>query len=287
MIQAFRLTVTDEQEISVIYQKPEDVAAPAPVAEGPAAKPINRRKGREKKAPPAPKPLIVMLHGFPGGTKDGTKDVFVQLEARMTKAGYPSVRFDFRGCGESECQPVDFCLEYAAEDIDAVVNWAKGEGHKTFVLLGEDVGGAAALMAYDATYVEALVLLWPTVVMKETAFRSMYTHEARAAADALDAPYVQYGSYRLGWPFFNEAYKTDLLPYIERIKTPTLIQHGSKDEIVPVEQAFMVRDAMRVPGEIAVFEGGDHGITKPNMRDAMFTNIEYFLTKALKRREKA
>ncbi|MBM7085575.1 alpha/beta hydrolase family protein [Micromonospora humidisoli] len=47
----------------------------------------------------SPQRMVMMLHGGPGGQKDGPADLYVDLAERLGAAGIASVRFDFRGCG--------------------------------------------------------------------------------------------------------------------------------------------------------------------------------------------
>jgi pimeloyl-ACP methyl ester carboxylesterase len=258
MQQGFRLPVTPEQDLAVLYQKPLEISAP-------------------------PKPLLVMMHGFPGGDKEGPGGLFAEMETRFAQWGYPSVRFDFRGCGESDGVPADFTLDSAIEDLTAVLQWAQDTGHKSVILCGEEVGATVAIMGYAPGAVKALMLMWPSIVMKDTAFRPLFTREARMDIDRRDAPFVTYGKYRLGIHFYNDIYKTDLTPYLERITAPVMISHGSADEDVPLAQAYIARDHLKGHVEISVFEGGGHALPQANMRGAMYMNMQYFLAQVLKK----
>jgi len=46
--------------------------------------------------------LVIMAHGFPGGHKEAHEDLFGDLEFLFNQFGYQTLRFDFRGCGNSE-----------------------------------------------------------------------------------------------------------------------------------------------------------------------------------------
>lgn len=278
MITEFRLPVTQDQEISVIYQKPEAAPEPPPEPEAPSFK-----KKKPKLKPPQ-KPLVIMMHGFPGGHKSGNDDLFGAMEFRLEELGYPSVRFDFRGCGESDCTTGEFCLESAIEDVNTVMDWAKHEEkYKSVVLMGESCGATVAVMGYRPKYVAGLVLLWPAIILRETGFRELFTREKLLAAAAMDAPFVEFQGYRLGSHFLHEIYNTDLISSLERIKAPILIQHGTKDEDVPLEQAYFARDHAGGLVDIGVFEGGDHGLHNPKMRKHLHVNIEHFLSRILKK----
>ncbi len=269
MIETFNLPVGEDTFVRVIYQKPD-----AP--EGTIA------------AKTASKPLVVMMHGFPGGHKAGCGDLFGELEYRFEGMGYPSVRFDFRGWGESHGKPEDFTLESALEDLKAVTTWAQKEaGHNALVLLGESGGATVAVMGHDPKLVRGLILLWPALKLKETSFKALFTKESQNDADKADLPYVMFEGHRLGTPFLNEVYQNDLMTTLEGIAVPVMVQHGTADEEVPVEQAYFARDTLPNLTDLGIFEGGGHGLHSSNMREHMYVNIRHFLDRMFKKLDPA
>jgi len=269
MIETFNLPVSDDSFVCVTYQKPD-----APDGKAVAKTPV--------------KPLIIMMHGFPGGHKAGCGDLFGELEYRFEGMGYPSVRFDFRGWGESHGKPEDFTLETALEDLRVVINWAKDKaGYRSFVLLGESGGAAVAVMGYDPKLVSGLILLWPALKLKETSFKALLTKESQNEADKADLPYVMFEGQRLGTPFLNEIYQNDLTATLEGIAVPVMVQHGTADEEVPVEQAYFARDTLPNLTDLGIFEGGGHGLHSANMREHMYVNIRHFLGRVFKKLDPA
>ncbi|MCF8495608.1 MAG: alpha/beta hydrolase, partial [Alphaproteobacteria bacterium] len=81
--------------------------------------------------------LVVMAHGFPGGHKGGQGDLYGEMQFLLAEHGLHSLRFDFRGCGESTGFPERFTLASAQEDLKHVVLWAKGRGYKEIAYVGE------------------------------------------------------------------------------------------------------------------------------------------------------
>lgn len=266
MITPFRLPVTDEQNISLIYQQAEGLPAPEETPK--------TRTG----------PLIVMMHDFPGSHMSSYDDLFGDMAYHFSKLGYPSVRFDFRGGGESDCTAAEFSLESAVADLDAVLDWAKHDKKfKNVVLMGAGVAAAAAVMGYRPKFVSGLVLLWPSVVMRDTGFKELFTREKLLEAAEMDAPFVEYRGYRLGSHFVHEIYNTDLTSSLERIKAPVLIQAGTNDPDIPLEQSYYARDHVGGLVDLGVFEGGKPGLPDPKMRKHLYVNIEHFLSRVLKR----
>lgn len=74
--------------------------------------------------------------------------------------------------------------------------------------------------------------------------------------------------------------KTSPMTYIKRACTPTLIQHGDKDNRVPLPNAFELYQGLRdmdVETELVVFKGMPHGPDKPGLcRAIMKQNLLWF-----------
>ena len=56
---------------------------------------------------------------------------------------------------------------------------------------------------------------------------------------------------------------------VDKVKTPTLIEHGEADERVPISQGYELYNALKtrgVPVRMVVFPRQHHGLTEPKMR---------------------
>jgi dipeptidyl aminopeptidase/acylaminoacyl peptidase len=74
--------------------------------------------------------------------------------------------------------------------------------------------------------------------------------------------------------------KTSPMAYLEKAKTPTLIQHGENDRRVPIANAYELRQGLEDCGakvEMIVYKGFGHIITKPcAQRAVMQHNLAWF-----------
>lgn len=297
MITAFDLTVTEDETIRVVYQKPDgydDVSEIKPVSKkepvrlGSKIKKYRfideERLTDDLSYMPPKKPVVIMIHGFPGGHKGGCNDLYGEMEYRLEGLGYPTIRFDFRGCGESFGKEEDFCIESALADLNAVMQWAQHDaGHRNMILCGESCGATIAVLGYKPDITCGMILLWPALKLMETVFKELFTRESRVESMIKDLPFVTYEGHKIGSHFLNDIYTTDLTSALERINAPTLVQHGTADTEVPFEQIYFARD--HVPGviDMGIFEGGGHGLKNANMRQYMFMNIRHFLERVFKK----
>src|SRR5258708_32373216 len=74
--------------------------------------------------------------------------------------------------------------------------------------------------------------------------------------------------------------KTAPITYINKAKTPTLIQHGELDKRVPIPNAYELYQGLKdrgVPVRMIVYKGFGHGINKPKQQRAVMEhNYEWF-----------
>jgi dipeptidyl aminopeptidase/acylaminoacyl peptidase len=70
------------------------------------------------------------------------------------------------------------------------------------------------------------------------------------------------------------------ITYIDRAKTPVLIQHGDQDRRVPIPNAYELRQALEdrnVPVRMIVYKGFGHSIDRPKQQRAVMEhNMEWF-----------
>lgn len=238
----FRLPVTAGEAVQVAYQRPEMYDQTPRRRRGDADAPFDLALRRPQK------PVIVMLHGAPAGHKGGCDDIFTAAERHFEALGYPSLRFDFRGCGESDGAGEDFSMASALADLGAVLQWAQHDaGHRSIILMGEGFGAAVALRGLPGRNAAGLVMLWPVL------------------------------------PPDPEAFTEDL----GRVAVPVLIQHGTQDAQSPLAHAYFARDHVRGPSDLCVFEGGDHGLCGENLRRHLFLNLRYYLERVYKKLDSA
>ncbi|MEZ5293178.1 MAG: S9 family peptidase [Vicinamibacterales bacterium] len=73
---------------------------------------------------------------------------------------------------------------------------------------------------------------------------------------------------------------TSPMTYIKTAKAPTLIQHGDRDQRVPIPNAFELYQGLQdqqVPVELMIFRGFGHGIDKPKANRALMQqNWDWF-----------
>ena len=133
-------------------------------------------------------PPFVLCHPF-GEEKLWTHRVFVSFARQLASDGYPVLRFDYMGNGDSEGDFSQSSLATACDDVRAAIAEVRRRtGAQTVNLLGLRFGAlVASLVAEDATDVDRLILWAPIVdggrYMQELLRINLTTQMATAQGD--------------------------------------------------------------------------------------------------------
>jgi alpha-beta hydrolase superfamily lysophospholipase len=210
--------------------------------------------------------VVVLVHG--GGVTREEGGFFTRLADGLVGAGVASLRFDLRGHGESEGRQEDLTLAAVLNDIRVALAFARDETVALSVsLLGASFGGGtcAYYAAKRPVEVERLVLLNPQFNYKRRTIDSspfwVDDHlRPEAAAQLSQQGYLAFSpTFRHGRAIFNEVFWFDLDNVIEEIAVPTLLVHGTKDTLVPIESTLAVLPRFRAEHRLVQIEGAQHG----------------------------
>ncbi|GBD04343.1 hypothetical protein HRbin19_01656 [bacterium HR19] len=103
------------------------------------------------------KKVVIAFHGFES-FRDSPK--YIMMGEGFEKAGFNFIRFDFRGCGESEGDKYD--LEGRIQDALNVINFAKSEFSDEVYFVGSSLGGTIAILLSEMS--KGVVALCPPFV---------------------------------------------------------------------------------------------------------------------------
>lgn len=203
-------------------------------------------------------PVIVLCHGF-GSGKNGVSNT--DLSAKLIKIGLSVFNIDFTGCGESEGKAEDRTPLQGIDDLQAAV---RNLNKDHFALYGSSYGGWVAIDFATKKPVLALGLKCPVSSWSKTYL------EMRKSNDEVD-----------DIPGLNEVENYDLYKIAKNIKCPTLIVHGSADEVVPLSQSQKLLGSLGGEKKLSIIHNGVHTMRGPTMEDAHTRLAEFFRNKLL------
>ena len=175
--------------------------------------------------------------------------------AMFASRGIAACCFDFRGCGESDGDPLKMSLLSEAGDLQVILSAAKDwdfADPDKIMLLGESQGGAAsaAAAAENSGLVRGLILCFPAFIIHDAVHEEFRTEEEVPA------------SFFFRWLTVGSAYVLDVWDYdiygiIGNYTGPVLLLHGDQDHLVPL--MYSQRAAEVYPDvRFEVVEGAGH-----------------------------
>ncbi len=156
--------------------------------------------------------------------------------AQLYRAGLSVFLFDYRGYGQSHGSPSEEGLYRDALAAYAYVTEVRKVPAERLVLFGRSLGGAVAAAVASQRPAAGLIL--------ESAFPSV---EAVARHHYFGLP----AHWLLGARF-------NLVERLRRFSRPTLVIHGDRDEIIPLELGRQVFDAANDPKTFYLIPGANH-----------------------------
>lgn len=210
----------------------------------------------------APAPVVVMLHGFTG-SKHETRRLFVQAARRLAGEGIATLRFDFRGCGDSSGDFHEMTVNRMIEDTVAAMSWLRTQPDLDVTrtgLLGMSLGGLVASLAARALPDLRGVLLWSPVTNPRRLIAQRTTPDNERQMG--QAGVADLGGWAVGRAFVMEMMTVDPVAALRETAIPVRVLHGDADQTVPFEDSVAAVRALQWGGrEVALhgLAGAGHG----------------------------
>jgi fermentation-respiration switch protein FrsA (DUF1100 family) len=204
-------------------------------------------------------PLVILSHGFLSH-KDSSK--YRQLALVFAQDSMATVRFDFRGCGESEGLLAESSVSGRWRDlqrvIDRVLDLDGFDGR--LGLLGSSLGGYLALLEASRRPQVRCVAAWST---------PSHLHDL---AERLP----EVAPVEMSPKCYEDLLTVELLSRLEKVQR-VLIVHGEKDRQVPPEHGFRLYEVLDEPKALHILEKADHRFSAPESREeAIRVSMEWF-----------
>ena len=215
-----------------------------------------------------PTPGLIYIHG--GGWSGGDKKSFDQFAKNAAQAGYVAATIDYRLAPKHQ-------FPAQVEDCQCAVRWMRAHAGELQVdpqrigAVGGSAGAHLALMLGVMDKDDGLEGEggWPEQSSKVQAVVS-YVGPVNLVGDF---PEVSQGILKnfLGGPMDErlELYRrASPITYVNAGDSPMLLYAGTKDQLVPYDQAFQMAKAMtdaEIAGRVEFLIGEGHGFSKPEM----------------------
>ena len=225
--------------------------------------------------------VVVMVHGGPGGTKEGPAGLFVDLADLLAAQGIASVRFDFLGVGESSGRYEDMTIDRQTDELRAVVDDALTRfAPSSLAFVGESYGATSVSIVHGEVDAAALVLLWPALWLLDGTF-APYVVPDKLERARRDGHIVEDGA-RVGLAFLRQVLDIgDVSGSLDGTRVPTLLVHGDHDAEVPFRQSLRAAELLAGDRRVVIVPEGDHCLERPSEREIVHRETVDWLTRHL------
>jgi len=227
-----------------------------------------------------PFPAVVVIHG--GAWRGGNKSDLRPLLAVFAQRGYVAISPQYRFC------PKD-AFPAQVYDVKAAVRWLKGNAKKFKAdpdhlgAIGFSAGGHLALMlglTGPADGLEGDV----SAGAPDSRVQAVVNYFGPTDLAASDIPTISkplVKDFLGGTPQEKpaEAAKASPITFVSKDDAPVLTFQGTKDPLVPFNQAIKLADAMStagVPGRVELMVGASHGWGGAEMERTVAETFEFF-----------
>ncbi|MBI2668068.1 alpha/beta hydrolase [Candidatus Woesearchaeota archaeon] len=194
--------------------------------------------------------IVVMCHGLNSGKDSSTN---LALEKVFLKNNIDVLRFDFFGHMGSEGNVEDRNIEKFVDDILKSIEYLKKKNYKNIGLYGASFGGVASVIAVSKTS-DIKVMALKAAGMGRTS-RNIDNYKE----DFKTKSWIKAG---------------------KKVKIPTLIIHGTKDEDVEVKFGKELAKSIK-NSELKLYKGADHRFSKKEDFDKMVKDVSEFIMNVL------
>ncbi len=218
-------------------------------------------------------PIGIICHGFLANQNMCSK--YAKVFAEM---GYAAFTFDFIGGsikGKSEGKLSDMSVLTEAEDLEAVIEYAKGLGYTDggrVTLMGCSQGGFVSALEAVKLRPDKLILFYPALCIPDDARKGkmmMFEFKPHDIPEEIPAkvPFL-----KLGAIYPKAVIEMDPYKEISGYNGKVLIIHGNADGIVNISYSKKAEEAYRESGaecRLIEIEGGGHGFDKKHDKTAI------------------
>ena len=204
-------------------------------------------------------PVVILCHGFLSH-KDSSK--YKHLARVFAQESIATVRFDFRGCGESEGLLSESSISRRWRDLQRVIDTtvALENFDGRLGLLGSSLGGYLALLELSRNSQIRCVAVWSTP-----------SHLFELAKRLAEISPVEFSQ-----ECYRDLLTVELLPRLKNVGH-VLIVHGREDRQVLPKHGSSLFEALDEPKALHMLTGADHRFSSQESREeAIRLTMEWF-----------
>lgn len=221
-----------------------------------------------------------MAHGF-AGDKD-EKGLFIAARDFFAGTGFSVLRFDFRGCGESEGDFRTIRLSDLADDLISVSKFTRkcldGKSKATGVVYFSLAAGVSVLAGGNQFGAHAF---WSPAVYTGRDVALRY-RTADVENQIAQNGWFEKSGLLVGKQFLDDLGSNLIENSLENFHRPALIVHGNNDQRIPVTSSEGLMRHLPASSRLIIIPDADHSFrAHPSHREWLFSATAAWLSKQL------
>jgi uncharacterized protein len=203
--------------------------------------------------------------------KNEWNNFYVDIAHQLFRKNIASLRFDFRGHGESGGTQKDITIMGELLDIEASANKIYSKWNDKISIIGTSFGAGPAILyaAKNNNKIKCLILLCPVLDYIAT-FLKPITPWAKETFNEKGFKYLENngyilldGDFKLGANLIEEFKLIKPYELLSKLDCPVLMIHGDKDTMVPYKISKKY-SSINKKSEFITLKGADHGFIAIN-----------------------
>ena len=206
---------------------------------------------------------VILCHGFLSNKDSRTN---LRLTELLVAQEISTLRFDWFGMGESEGDFSRLTVSTCCDQLKRAISLMRERGYHELGLIGSSFGGLLAILAAQrhpglrAVGVKCPVPDFPEMLEHEFGVNGM---EEWKRTNYI--PDVTGGTtpVRLDFAFYESCRAFNAYEAARAIKSPVLIVHGERDELVPFRQIERLQESLPDDAQLVLLPEADHSFGRP------------------------
>ena len=224
-------------------------------------------------------PVVLFFHGFTGHHIEA-HFMFARMSRMLERENIGSVRFDFRGSGNSDLDFSEMTVFTELEDAEIVLNYVKNlewVNDEKIGVVGLSMGGVVASLLAEkrGKDIEAICLWAPALKNREVFLSKAQERGVDEHSEIWDV-----GGVSISKTFLESILSFDAWEKLKGYEGKVMIVHGTGDETVPFSHSEEI--SRRFGFELVRIEGADHVFSSERWLKELFESTLSFFKRTLK-----
>jgi dipeptidyl aminopeptidase/acylaminoacyl peptidase len=198
-------------------------------------------------------PAVLICHGF-AGSKVGKNRIYVKIAQKLAELGILSLRFDFRGSGDSEGDIKDMTIEGEVSDALKALEILKNDKQvdtNRMGIMGNSLGGMIALKVAAESNLFKSISIWSTAFDSKQWHQKWHELGNPKLSQEERKKHMVFDHQPINENFMKQFYYLDLSEALQKIADiPMLLIYGAADTVLlPYHAESFIRSREKGPGE--------------------------------------